>query len=302
MTTKAHDFTSCLAGLGLLLGAGACNELERIDDGGSSAAGIPEEVQRAFNDGCVLAGCHDAARAGGLELTAGAAAGIIGGESQQSSLPLVELGNVQGSYLAIKLLPMSELRQADRMPLGRDFNDPKVATDNAIILGWIAGAELPGGDEGMGTDAGMMTGTDGSGSGDVEIVMCGYDVVAPDAPDPYDSGTEAGQIPVDVGTALFNNCGCHASTEIMLIEGAPQYSGQIAFTTIDEVQADFLETGRAVHEILLERVESTEFSRMPPSYYCMLEGGETITADDRQLLLDWLGAGAPDAPNWNPPG
>lgn len=292
-----HGLTAAAAA-GLLLGATACNELEKIDDGGSTAEGIPDEVQRVFDDSCNIAGCHDSNSAqGGLDLTATAAPGIIGGASTQSSLPLVELGNVQGSYLAIKLLAESELRQGDRMPLGRDFGDATVALDNAIILGWIAGADLPGG--GGGGDADTTDDGDPPDSAEstaAEIRMCGISDVAPSAADPFVSGDAEGDLPPEIGAALANNCGCHGPMPSEFIEGVPSYVGTTNFATVAEFNGT-TSNKRIVHEVVLERLQSTGFSRMPPTY-CVLEDGEPITSADLTLLVSWLEAGAPDAPTW----
>ena len=290
--------------VGLALGASGCNELQKIDDGGSSAAGIPDEVQRVFDERCNTAGCHDAARAGGLELTADAAPEIIGGGSVQSSLPLVDLGNVQGSYLAIKLLPDSELLQGAPMPLGASLDDAAVAIDSAIILGWIAGASLPGGGDGADTEGAETTGDGMESSGDgmettgSDVALCSLEVIAPGEANPFDIGMDAGQIPPDVGAALTANCGCHEVDSGAVIEGAPPYGGQVSFSTIAELQADYM--GRPVYEVVQERLESEDFSQMPPNYYCDLGDGTPITAEDQMLLIEWLMAGAPDAPSWNP--
>lgn len=308
MVTMVRTTSSGLAGsgllLGLLLGPTACNELEPIDDGGPAGGGIPAEVQRVFDERCSIPGCHDATRAGGLELTRDAAPDIIGGASVQSSLPLVELGNVQGSYLAAKLLPNSDALQNSRMPLGASLDDASVLLDNAIILGWIAGAELPGGGGGDGvtTDdpdptGGGSTG-DGDGSTGVAVVMCGLEDIAPTEPNPFDIGMDAGQIPPDIGAALTANCGCHEVDPMAVMGGAPAYGGQVHFSTIAEAQADFM--GRPVYEVMLERLQSDDFSQMPPNYYCMVEGDSPITTTDQALLVQWLMAGAPDAATWEP--
>ena len=47
---------------GVLLCTG-CTQLEKIDDGGSTEARIPTDVQAAFDRSCAFAGCHDAASA-----------------------------------------------------------------------------------------------------------------------------------------------------------------------------------------------------------------------------------------------
>lgn len=302
METLMRSTCFALAGLGLALGAAGCNELQKIDDGGGPGATVPDEVQRVFDQRCNTAGCHDAAQAGGLELTAAVSPAIIGGSSVQSSLPLVELGNVEGSYLAIKLLPAHELLQGSPMPLGASLDDPAVAIDSAIVLGWIAGASLPGGGDGGESDGGTTTdgGMDSSDGGSTgsDVVMCGLDAIAPGEANPFDIGMDAGQIPPDVGAALTANCGCHEVDAGSIVEGAPPYGGQVHFSTIAELQADYM--GRPVYEVVQERIESDDFSQMPPNYYCDVGDGTPITADDRMLLVEWLTAGAPDAMTWEP--
>ncbi|MCH9687695.1 MAG: hypothetical protein K0V04_40065 [Deltaproteobacteria bacterium] len=282
--------------LGLALGTTACNELERIDQGDDGGVQIPDEVQRAFESSCNMAGCHDASAAGGLELTATAAPGIIGAPSEGSPLPLVELGNVQGSYLAVKILaeaPAGTTRTGARMPLGGNFDDTQTAIDSAIILGWIAGAQLPGGGGGGET-------TDGGSSGGDEVVSCELDVLAPGATNAFDIGMDAGQIPPDIGTVLIANCGCHETTGDF-IEGVFPYTGEFHFSTIAEIQGDYM--GAPALERLSSRVGPDAASPMPPNFYCDIDGmGTPIAEEDEQLLVAWLMAGAPDAVEWTPPG
>ncbi len=288
---------SSLAALGLVLPA--CPQIEKVE-GEGPGGGIPTEVQRAFNDSCALAGCHDSSsRQGGLDLSPTGSPNIIGGMSSQSDLPLVELGNVPGSYLALKLLPNPPSGSA--MPIGIT---PGV--DNAIILGWIAGASLPGGGEG-GSEGGTTDPTtagsaDGSGSSGSDVRLCGIVDVAPDAPNPFDIGMDAGQIPPDVGEAFTNNCGCHEVDPSDLIMGAFPYGGSLHFSTLAEIQGDYMVGAdpQPVIPAMLVRLESEEPNRMPPPYYCDLGDGNVILEADRQLLIDWLTAGAPDAPTWMP--
>lgn len=288
--------------LGGLLLAG-CPQIEKVDDDGPGEAGVPTEVQRAFNESCAITACHDStSRQAGLDLSPTGAPSIIGGTSSQSPLPLVELGNVQGSYLALKLLPNPP--SGTPMP-PVDLPDTDDPTNVAIILGWIAGAQLPGGggsEGGSTTDdppaesSGSAEGESSSGGSDA--ILCGLADVAPEAPNPFDIGMAAGQIPPDVGAALSNNCGCHEVDPADLIMDTFPYGGMVHFSTIAELQADYM--GRPVHEVVLERVQSEQPNRMPPPYYCDLGDGSVITEADRQLLIDWLVAEAPDAATWMP--
>lgn len=131
--------------MGLMGALGGCaDQFEIIDDGGGADA-IPMEVQAAFDRSCATGGCHDSAsRVADLSLAPADAPATLDGAAIQSELPLVELGSVEGSYLAIKLLP------DDRIPAGVSRlgtimpPDPteENRVDMALILGWIAGAEL----------------------------------------------------------------------------------------------------------------------------------------------------------------
>lgn len=128
-----------------LLASGCAEQFEIIDEPQSSDA-IPPAVQDAFDRACATSGCHDAAvAAGGLSLAGQDAAAIIDAPSLQSELPLVEFGSVERSYLAIKMLaddalPPDSSRVGTRMP--PDPTDEELL-DMALIIGWIAGAELP---------------------------------------------------------------------------------------------------------------------------------------------------------------
>lgn len=114
-------------------------------EGGDGGDGVPVDVEDAFEAACAVSGCHSgSAPTGGLSLERGQIANLIGGSSGSSDLPLVEIGNIDGSYLALKMLP-AEQRPAqvdvagEQMPLGGGS-----ATANAIILAWVAGADVEG--------------------------------------------------------------------------------------------------------------------------------------------------------------
>ncbi|MEM9463078.1 MAG: hypothetical protein AAGF11_53545 [Myxococcota bacterium] len=294
MATTLRFTTHCFAALGLTLCGTACNDLEPIDEGSAPGDAIPPDVQRAFDETCGTAGCHNSSdRAAGLDLSAAAAPSIINGPSS-SSLPMVDPGNINGSYLAVKMLetpPEGTTRTGARMPIGGDFEN----VDNLIILGWIATAtDVVGGADSTGGMPMDSSGGDDDSSGGGQVVACGLDDVAPTAENPFDIGMNAGQIPPDVGAALTNNCGCHGVNDSELIGGAPPYTtGRVPIQTIADFQATIGDETAA--QIVLGRVEA---GTMPPTYYCDLGGGEVITPDDQQLLIDWLNEGAPDATMW----
>lgn len=276
-----------------LMGAAGCTQVERIDEVGAGGDRvIPTAVQQIFDANCSLAGCHDSAsQAGSLVLASPQSRGIIGGQSQQSMLPLVEIGNVGGSYLAAKIVeePAAPI-QGDPMPPA----GPLEPLDGAVLLGWIAGAELPGG--GGGDDAELDDGVADAGETGGGALPCDFPEIAPGQASPVVAGDEPGLIPTIIGDALTRNCGCHYSA--MLAPGVPGYIGDVVFTTLDEFLADYNGPnpnymGGPVAAAVLDRVMMTGGLVMPPAY-CALPDGTTILADDQMLLLAWLEAGAPD--------
>jgi hypothetical protein len=143
--------------LALILCTTACVQVTRIDD--TEADCIPTAVQAAFDRSCARGGCHDAAgAAAGLVLDAPASADVLGRTASQKPLPLVTLGDPSASYLAQKLMPdpTTPIVGAS-MPIGFDASNAETVEDVAIILGWIAGAVLPGCDVGE-TSGGETTG------------------------------------------------------------------------------------------------------------------------------------------------
>lgn len=294
MVTTSRPFFLGLAALSLALTAAACNDLEKIDEGTSSGDAIPEAVQLAFDETCALSSCHDSAAAGGLDLSAAASPSIIGGPST-SPLPMVDPGNVDGSYLAVKMLespPDGVTRTGARMPIGGDFDDP----NNLVILGWIATLDPSAGADG-GTTTGETSDDSSGGTTGEMLQACGLDDIAPGATSPFDIGMDAGQIPPDVGAVLDRNCAaCHGADTAELVgdPAPPAYTGMLSFLTLTEIEGTYNDL--PITEVLLGRVEA---GTMPPTYFCNLGGGEVITAEDQQLLVDWLNAGAPDAPTWS---
>jgi len=268
----------------------SCVQVEKLDAEGES---VPTEVQRVFDARCATSGCHDAGtRQAGLSLSASDAAGIIGQpSSQNSAFALVEPGSVDLSYLAAKILPTPPTGidlVGDVMPPGADLSDNELATDMAIVLGWIAGADLPGGEEG-----------DDDDDDDDGLQACGILDVNPGASSPIDAGMEVGQIPVSIGTVLSNNCGCH-----YVSQGVGTLAGQVYTSLPMNTLDDFLATypganpdyaGLQTREAVLDRVGADR--NMPP-LNCVVPGGSNILSSDFDALVAWLQAGSPDAPTW----
>lgn len=285
------------------------------------APAIPEAVQRAFDDSCAEAECHDASsQAGGLSLEPADSLAIIGGPSSQSELPLVEVGSLAGSYLAIKLLPADQLpsgavRHRDPMPLGGyEGND----VDNVnTILSWIAGY----GPDGAGTGPGGTGGTQGTGSGsgsaDSEgstgtsgpgpdtapddsddggpsVPRCSVaGVTAGVVTDPLDKGDEAGRFPQVVGEALEANCGCHTLADRELNTELPFLLAPAGTLFLEHADMARPAGGTSLGLLMEDAVFGT-FS-MPPGT-C-----SAMPANDTAVLLKWFEDGLPDGARFVPP-
>lgn len=115
---------------------------------GDGDADVPADVQAAFEESCGLGGCHDANGSSvGLSLTGNNIANAIGTPAgQRSDLSLIEIGNVGGSYVALKMLPNSSLSVYGEMinggPMPPGGGTAQDQQNMALILGWIAGADL----------------------------------------------------------------------------------------------------------------------------------------------------------------
>jgi len=301
--------TRMLATAAVLLAG--CTQIEELDDKMEGGA-VPTRVQEIFDARCNLPGCHG----GGvisenLSLEAENSASIIGRNAQQVAMPLVDIGNVNGSYLAIKIMPDETLAEIGvsraantlRMPSGVVI-DAAVQEDLAIILGWIAGADLPGGEMGgTGTDSGSDTADSGSESSGGEMIqLCGIEDLKPGAPNPLEasSGTGAMQIPPDIATILADNCGCHYA-DMLAVTTVADYTGAVDLATWAGWQAQHPALPRTVLDVVEERLDPTFVLPMPPlPPQCNVGGGEPMPPADRQILIDWIAAGAPDGASWMP--
>jgi hypothetical protein len=135
------DSKACLLA-STLLGLSACDVSPLEDETGGGD--IPQSVQDAFENNCTSSGCHaGGSPAAGLSLEPAQLAAIVGGSTTSSELPLVEIGDLDGSYLALKMLPASARPESagpvvgGQMPPGQGDQ-----TELAIILAWIAGADV----------------------------------------------------------------------------------------------------------------------------------------------------------------
>lgn len=109
------------------------------DRGEEQPSAVPLPVQRAFENNCARSGCHNATtRVANLSLAPADLDEVIGKTTPNSELPLVEIGDLYGSYLALKILDDPEI-SGEPMPLGGIDSHYEVG----LILSWIAGIEIP---------------------------------------------------------------------------------------------------------------------------------------------------------------
>lgn len=286
-------------------------------------AEIPEAVQRAFDASCVAEGCHDApSRAGGLSLEAADSPGIVGGASSQSPLPLVTLGDLGSSYMAIKLLPDAQLpagaeRFEDRMP--QDGLEPDDVEHVNTILAWIAGygPSGTGGGESSASGTGSGEGTDGTadatsadpgdGSGTTDDPdptgnsgnppsnpACSVEEVTEgDVSDPLDKGDAAGQIPQLVGVVLEERCGCHTLADRTLNTKYPALLAPSGTLLLDYADLSQPLDGTTLGAVLEEEIFVS--LSMPPG------SCPSIPSDDLAVLQKWFDDGMPDGASFTPP-
>ncbi len=270
-----------------------CVQIEAVGPGGSAGEEVPGRVQEVLDAHCATSGCHDAgSRAGGLSLSEADSAALLSGASsnQEPSLALVRRGSIQDSYLAIKLLaepPAGRARQGARMPLGGSA-DPE---DIALLLGWIAGADLGEGDGD--TDPGTSDPPADASAG-AQGGTCSVESLASSGIAIIDAGPSEAQIPEVIGEILMGNCGCHLAEA--LVPNAEAYQRSLAFdlTTLEGWRASV--EGRAAASVVHARVVEQE--TMPPAYACDDGTGEAMAPADRDMLADWIAQGLPGGAAW----
>lgn len=295
---------------------GGCDQLIAVHDAPSSGS-IPAAVQERFTIYCATPACHGGTQA--PDLRAGNAATILD-RASTTGMPYVDLGNPQGSYLAVKLLP--EPSAGTTMP--PPGSPPLPAEDEAIILGWIAGAMFPdegtsgatladgsdtmssadattsdgdaGGDTMSTTNASSTTGTSDTDGGVAPV--CSLERVQPGAASPVDAGTGAGQIPIAIGEVLDHNCGCHYATTAMSPYTALLGVGYQPMETLADFTGAYAGINMAAYgsgtgaDAVYDRVVT--LGTMPQTIVCDVGGGAVITDEDFATLRAWLEAGTPD--------
>jgi hypothetical protein len=286
----------------LVLASAGCEQVKKLDE--DPQAGLPCEVQRVLTESCAIEGgaCHTAS-AQVPDLSAASAADTVFSPSAQG-IPYVEIGNLAGSYMAVKIMePPPEgapTRIGALMPTPPGMISE---ADRALLVGWMAGAEIEACVGGSAGDDGAMTTTGSvdptaadSTTGPAEPVACGVmDLDNGGTIRPIDAGDAAGQIPTEIGGILEGNCGCHFTD--MVVTGFAVYPASLPLdmTTLEGFMADV--NGTPAPERVAMRLQGMGGAIMP-NPPCLHESGETMDPELRDILLAWLEAGVPDGATW----
>ncbi|MEZ4449494.1 MAG: hypothetical protein R3B09_08440 [Nannocystaceae bacterium] len=273
---RLHPVPTLLLGLSLA----GCGGVDPIgDSGGSNGSDVPPAVVAAFAASCAIGGCHDAGtRQAGLSLAAADLGSIIGAPASGSTLPLVEIGNPLGSYIAVKMLPddiLSEynlMRSGARMPSTGMYTDP----NNATILAWIAGAEFEGGGTTGDTDTDTDTGTDSDTTTDGMVTF----------------GDEIWKI-------LQPKCSCHTSPPNDPLNGGysfgsmsdAAYAAIVGAPSMDVPAMNYVTAGDPANSYLLHKMKGTHLDVGGAG--ALMPLGSSMPIAEAQTIEDWIAAGAP---------
>jgi hypothetical protein len=174
--------------------------------------------------------------------------------------------------------------------------------DRALLIGWMAGAEIEAcvggsaGDDGAMTTTGSVDPTAADGTtGPAGAMSCATADVVTEGEKTIDAGMGAGQIPPDIAGVLDSNCGCHYGTMSSVYIA---YAGLLDMTTLAGFQADPISGMPAIDGILLRLDHATPTLHMPPIDFCSTEDGDPMLPADYDLLKAWLEAGVPDGATW----
>lgn len=250
-----------------VLALAGCNQLEKIEDTGTGGgSGIPPEVRTAFEESCGKGGCHVA---GGTAptLTGGSLDALVGTK-------YVTIGDIPGSYIAVKMLPDATLealgilndRTGARMPLDQDYLNP----NNQIILAWIAGAEFADTDGGTGTTGDMTTG----------------DMTTGDSAPTF----------TNVKAIFMTACSCHQAA-------AGPGNGSLSF--MGDTHASIVgkkSVGLPAMNLITPNDPSNSYLYLKITGDFMAAGGPgakmpigpALTADQELVIEEWINAGAPN--------
>jgi hypothetical protein len=265
--------TILLAGLAPLFGCG----LEEVAEGGETDE-IPPAVQAALDESCATSSsCHGAgsnlpvfsAPESSSILTSGGAGG-----------PLVTIGDLENSYIAQKILDESPVSGVQMPPSQQSPND---SVNLAIIIGWIAGVPVEGGETGGDGDGdGDMTG-DGDGDGDGDT-MCFIELPLPAAP----------SFATDIWPILQNRCGtmgCHANLSNPLMpDEATAYTNLIGMPA-NTAMANYVEPDDPDTSYLWHKVAGTQLTVPGGAGSTMPFGGELCSLE-LQAIYAWILTGA----------
>lgn len=254
-----------LASVVLPLGCG----LEEITDGGTDNA-IPAEVQAALDESCATSNACHAGNPALVELSASGSAALLDTNSPSGD-PYVDFGNIEGSYLARKMLGTNIT--GAKMPLNEQ--SPNDALNVALILGWIAGAEFP--------DGGGESGTDTSGEDTTTGVEeeCYATPPIPAAP----------SFEADVWPTFEARClgsGCHDTVNPQMPDAAGAYANLVdiaSSATMNYVTADIPDESYLWHKLASTQAAAGGGGATMPF------GGSMCTAE-LQTIYAWILSGA----------
>jgi len=268
----------------LSFGLAGCG-LEPIEDGGDEEgqAGLPAEVQAAFDQSCATAvGCH-ASGSSLVVLEAPESMQILESQSTAGGA-FVSLGSIEDSYIAQKILGGPDI-SGGQMPPSPQSDDDDV--NAAIIIGWIAGVPIEG--EGTGGDGdGDPTGDgdgDPTGDGDGDPGQTCYVSEVPDMP----------SFEADVWPVLEARCAtefCHAATSPLMPDAIGAYDNLVGIASSGS-DLNYVEAGSADGSYLWHKLAGTQASAaVGGAGGTMPASGDPLCAIEFQAIYAWITTGA----------
>jgi hypothetical protein len=261
---RVHTFGSLVLLVFGLVPAIGCG-LEEIDDGGELDE-IPPAVQRAFDQSCATSsGCHGSG-ASLVVLSAPESAAILTGTSASGGGSFVTLGDLEGSYLAQKILGGSSIIGGVMPPSKQSDNDDVNA---AIIIGWIAGVSIANGGDGDG---------DGDGDSDLQCFVT--------APVPATPSFAAHIWPVIEARCMA----CHLASEPLMPDAATAHANLVSAPAM-AAMADYVEPGSPDQSYLWHKLTGT-FSSIEGGGGSTMPLGSALCPEEFQAIYAWILTGA----------